>query len=85
MITEILKQVSTGLSDSDTKALFAAVKKGMDIKESYVGKFTDFVNNDLREEYHQEKIFNVGDMVEHMDGSKGMVVRRGSNYVSYER
>ena len=33
----------TGLSDSDTKALFAAVKKGMDIKESYVGKFTDFV------------------------------------------
>ena len=74
----------TGLSDSDTKALFAAVKKGMDIKESYVGKFTDFVNNDLREEYHQEKIFNVGDMVEHMDGSKGMVVRRGSNYVSYE-
>ena len=23
-------------------------------------------------------------MVEHMDGSKGMVVRRGSNYVSYE-
>ena len=42
MITEILKQVFTGLSDSDTKALFAAVKKGMDIKESYVGKFTDF-------------------------------------------
>ncbi len=46
--------------------------------------FTEFVNNDLREEYHQEKIFNVGDMVEHMDGTSGMVVRRGSNYVSYE-
>ena len=74
----------TGLSDSDTKALFAAVKKGMDIKESYVGNFTDFVNNDLREEYHQEKIFNVGDMVEHTDGTQGMVVRRGSNYISYE-
>ena len=78
------KRGVVNLSDSDTKALFAAVKKGMDIKESYVGKFTDFVNNDLREEYHQEKIFNVGDMVEHTDGSKGMVVRRGSNYVSYE-
>jgi hypothetical protein len=73
-----------GLSDSETKALFAAVKKGMDIKEGYVSNFTDFVNNDLREEYHQEKIFNVGDMVEHTDGSKGMVVRRGSNYISYE-
>ena len=74
----------TGLSDSETKKLFAAVRKGMDIRESYVGKFTDFVNNDLREEYHQERIFNIGDMVEHTDGSKGMVVRRGSNYVSYE-
>jgi len=78
------KRGVVNLSDSDTKALFAAVRKGMDIRESYVGKFTDFVNNDLREEYHQEKIFNIGDIVEHTDGSKGMVVRRGSNYVSYE-
>ena len=73
-----------GLSDSDTKKLFAAVRKGMEIREGYVSNFTDFVNNDLREEYHQEKIINVGDMVEHTDGSKGMIVRRGSNYVSYE-
>jgi nicotinic acid mononucleotide adenylyltransferase/predicted nucleotidyltransferase len=73
-----------GLNDSDTRKLYDAVRKGMDIRESYVDKFTDFINNDIREEYHQEKIFNVGDMVEHMDGSQGMVVRRGSNYVSYE-
>ena len=78
------KKGVVSLSDSDTKALFNAVKKGMDIRESYVGKFTDFVNNDIREEYHQERIFNIGDMVEHTDGSKGMVVRRGSNYISYE-
>ena len=38
-----------GLSDSDTKKLFAAVRKGMEIKEGYVSNFTDFVNNDLRE------------------------------------
>ena len=74
------KKGVVGLSDSDTKALFNAVKKGMGVNET----FANFLNNDLREEYHQEKIFNVGDMVEHMDGSKGMVVRRGSNYVSYE-
>ena len=74
-----------GLNDSDTRKLYDAVRKGMDIRESYVDKFTDFINNDIREEYHQEKIFNVGDMVEHMDGSQGMIVRRaGSNYVSYE-
>ena len=71
------------LSASDSKALFTAVKKGMGIKEG-VESFTNFLNNDLREEYHQERIFNIGDMIEHMDGSSGMIVRRGSNYVSYE-
>jgi len=49
-----------------------------------IESFTNFLNNDLREEYHQERIFNVGDIIEHMDGSMGMIVRRGSNYVSYE-
>jgi len=72
-----------GLSATDSKALFNAVKKGMGINER-VESFTNFINNDLREEYHQEKIFNIGDMVEHMDGSKGMIIRRGSNYVSYD-
>ena len=73
----------TSLSERDKKKLFNAVKKGMGITEG-VESFTDFLNNDLREEYHQEKIFNVGDMVEHNDGSGGMIVRRGTNYVSYE-
>jgi len=71
------------LSDRDSKALFDAVKKGMGIRERYEN-FTNYLNNDIREEYHQERLFNVGDMVEHMDGSSGMIVRRGSNYVSYE-
>ena len=73
----------TGLSDSETRELFNAVKKGMGIKEG-IESFTNFLNNDLREEYHQERLFNVGDMVEHMDGTMGMIVRRGSNYVSME-
>jgi len=77
------KKGVTNLSDTDTRALFSAVKKGMGIAERYES-FTNFLNNDLREEYHQERIFNVGDMVEHLDGSSGMIVRRGSNYVSYE-
>jgi len=73
----------TGLSDSETRELFNAVKKGMGIKEG-IESFTNFLNNDLREEYHQERLFNVGDIVEHMDGTMGMIVRRGSNYVSME-
>ena len=76
------------LSDSDSSSLFNAVRKGMGISgRNYPlikNSFTEFVNNDLREEYHQERIFNVGDMIEHLDGTKGMIVRRGSNYVSYE-
>ena len=71
------------LSSTDSKALFTAVKKGMGINES-IESFTNFINNDLREEYHQERIFNIGDIIEHMDGTAGMIVRRGSNYVSYE-
>ena len=76
------------LSDSDASSLFNAVRKGMGITgRNYPlikSSFTEFLNNDLREEYHQERIFNVGDIIEHMDGSMGMIVRRGSNYVSYE-
>ena len=73
----------TNLNDRDSKDLFNAVKKGMGLNES-VDSFTDFINNDIREEFHQEKIFNVGDMVEHMDGTTGQIVRRGTNYVSFE-
>ena len=77
------KKGVTNLTDSDTRSLFSAVKKGMGIAERYEN-FTNYLINDIREEYHQERIFNVADMVEHMDGSSGMIVRRGSNYVSYE-
>ena len=75
--------LTSNLSDRNAKQLFNAVKKGMGINERYES-FTDFLNNDIREEYHQEKIFNVGDMIEHVDGSAGMIVRRGTNYGSYE-
>jgi len=73
----------TNLSDRQSKKLFTAVKKGMGIDES-VESFTEFVNNDIREEFYQEKIFKIGDIVEHMDGTVGKIVRRGTNYVSFE-
>jgi len=73
----------TNLSDRQSKKLFTAVKKGMGINEA-VESFTEFVNNDIREEFYQEKIFKIGDIVEHMDGTVGKIVRRGTNYVSFE-
>ena len=48
----------TNLTDSETRSLFSAVKKGMGIAERYEN-FTNYLNNDIREEYHQERIFNV--------------------------
>jgi len=82
------KQGVPGLSDKMASKLFNAVRTGMGLTgRNYPliqNSFTNFLNNDLREEYHQEKIFNVGDMIEHLDGSSGMIVRRGTNYVSYE-
>ena len=55
MISKHLKQdLQSNLSDRDAKQLFDAVKKGMGLKERYES-FTDFLNNDLREEYYQEK------------------------------
>ena len=82
------KQGVSGLSDKLASKLFNAVRKGLGITgRNYPliqNSFTNFLNNELREEYHQERIFNVGDTVEHLDGSGGMIVRRGTNYVSYE-
>tara|TARA_B110001454_G_scaffold98128_1_gene92855 strand:- start:427 stop:888 length:462 start_codon:yes stop_codon:yes gene_type:complete len=44
----------TSLSDNDSKELFSAVKKGMGIREGYES-FTNFLNNDLRENIIKRK------------------------------
>ena len=83
-----LKSFSMGigklLANNDTKSLFDTVRKDMGIKEG-IETFADFLNNDIREDYLKEKVFNIGDMVNNIeDGTSGMVVRRGPNYVVYE-
>tara|TARA_B100001996_G_scaffold241182_1_gene186504 strand:- start:347 stop:1741 length:1395 start_codon:yes stop_codon:yes gene_type:complete len=76
--------IGTLLANNDTKALFDTVRQDMGIKEG-IETFADFLNNDIREEYLKEKVFNIGDMVNNIeDGTSGMVVRRGPNYVVYE-
>ena len=56
----------------------------MGIKEG-IETFADFLNNDIREDYLKEKVFNIGDLVNNIeDGTSGMVVRRGPNYIVYE-
>ena len=72
------------LSDKDIKDLYNATRKGMGIREG-LETFADYLNNDIREDYIKDKIFNIGDMVENIEnGTSGMVIRRGPNYVVYE-
>jgi hypothetical protein len=84
-------QFSHGLpknfSNSDSKALFNAVRKGMHLKES-----TDFRNHvqlesvsDIRESYVDGKLFKIGDSVIIKEtGEIGRVKTLGSNYVIIE-
>ena len=72
------------LSDKDIKDLYNSTRKGMGIREG-IETFADYLNNDIREDYIKDKIFNIGDMVENIEnGTSGMVIRRGPNYVVYE-
>mgnify|MGYP001349695326 CR=1 FL=1 len=82
------------LESPDIQNLFNAVKAGMSVpakkkekketNESYdlweVAPKYDWKN--LRENYIQEKIFNIGDIVENLNtGVIGRIIRRGTNYL----
>jgi hypothetical protein len=74
------------LDDKETKKLFNDVRKGMEIsiKENFnlwqIAPKLD--NENLRENYVQNKIFKIGDIVENMNtGLTGKVIRRGTNYL----
>ena len=86
-----VKGMPKGLESPEIQALFNAVKDGMSVpiskkkaNESYdlweVAPKYDWKN--LRENYVQEKIFNIGDVVENLNtGVIGRIIRRGTNYL----
>ena len=74
--------------ETQTRRLFNDVRKGMGFKtsmgESYklweIAPGLDYKN--LRENYIQNKIFKIGDVVENLNtGLVGEVIRRGTNYL----
>ena len=82
------KGVPSGMTDSDTQALFDAVRQGMkkkkSVKESYdlweVAPKQD--PRGLRENYRAGKIFNIGDLIESLNtGLIGRIMRKGTNYL----
>ena len=78
------------LDDADTKALFNAVRQGMQVKKSKVKKESyslweiapKYDMRNLRENYLVGNIFNIGDIVENLNtGLVGEVMRRGTNHL----
>ena len=85
--TTFVQGLPKAFSNSDSKALFNAVRKGMGLKEA-----TDYRKHvqldpvsDIRESYVEGKLFEVGDeVVIKENGEIGKVKRLGTNYVIIE-
>jgi hypothetical protein len=85
--TTFVQGLPKAFSNSDSKALFNAVRKGMGLKEA-----TDYRKHvqldpvsDIRESYVDGKLFEVGDeVVIKENGEIGKVKRLGTNYVIIE-
>ena len=76
------------MKDKDSQAMFFAVQRVMlgEKQPKEVAEVWEYAPRldfqGLREQYYQEKIFNVGDIVENLNtGLVGEVTRRGPNYL----
>ena len=75
------------LDDGDTQALFNAVRSGMGIKKKKdVAEMWQiapkFDHKGLREQYVNDKIYRIGDIVENLNtGLIGRIIRRGTNHL----
>ena len=75
------------LDDGDTQALFDAVRSGMGIKKKKdVAEMWQiapkFDHKGLREQYVNDKIYRIGDIVENLNtGLIGRIIRRGTNHL----
>ena len=78
------------LDDGETKALFNAVRQGMQVKKSKVKKESyslweiapKYDQKTLRENYIRGKVFKIGDIIENLNtGLVGKIIRRGTNHL----
>ena len=79
-----LKGVPTTMNKKMAKDLFNNIRTGMNIKEGWnlweIAPKFDWKN--LRENYVNEKVFNIGQLVENLNnGLVGRIIRRGANYL----
>ena len=79
-----LKGVPTAMNKKMAKDLFNNIRTGMNIKEGWnlweIAPKFDWKN--LRENYVNEKVFTIGQLVENLNnGLVGRIIRRGANYL----
>ena len=81
--TSFKKGLITGTKEKDAMKLFKDLKKGMGVNEAMAPEDDEL--RMIRENYHNNDIFNMGDMVENNNnGNVGKIIKRGPNYVQYE-
>lgn len=78
------KGVPTSMNDKQARELYNMIRAGLNIKEGWnlweIAPKFDWKN--LRENYIQEKIYRVGQLVENLNtGLVGRIIRRGTNYL----
>src|SRR5210317_534133 len=90
-----VKSFKTGLPTGyrDVEKLFKDVRKGMNLAANYtyvsdykpIASLKEFEQQQIRDLYVREMIFNIGDKVNYIkENIDGKVVRRGTNYVVLE-
>src|SRR6056300_1367708 len=90
-----VKSFKTGLPTGyrDVEKLFKDVRKGMNLAANYtyvsdykpIASLKEFEQQQIRDLYVREMIFNIGDKVNYIkENIDGKVVRRGTNYVVVE-
>jgi hypothetical protein len=78
------KGVPSSMNDKQAKELYNTLRSAMNIKEGWslweIAPKFDWLN--LRENYIQEKIYKIGQLVENLNtGLVGKIIRRGTNYL----
>ena len=78
------KGVPSSMNEKQARELYNTLRSAMNIKEGWslweIAPKFDWLN--LRENYIQEKIFKLGQLVENLNtGLVGKIIRRGTNYL----
>ncbi len=76
------KGLPKDVKSADAKSIYMQVRRSMNLEEDLYQIAPKLDQQSLREEYFQENIFNLGEIVESLStGVVGKIIFRGSNYV----